>query len=89
MRTGVKAHPAIVTQQDSMLHDQRRNYAGPHCEGPRRLIVTESLDAQADAGRGPQGGIFAKTTPGTSAAGPLSRWMKVWGEPVSRSATHL
>ena len=47
-----------------MLHDRQRNYAGSHCEGTRRFIVTEKLDTQADAGRGPQRGRFAKTTSG-------------------------
>ena len=39
----------------------------------RRIIVAGKLDAQADTGRGPQRGRFAKTTPGTKAAGPLAR----------------
>ena len=56
-----------------MLRDRRRDYAGPHCAGTRRFIVAEKLDTQADAGRGPQRGRFAKTTPGTKAAGPLAR----------------
>ena len=73
VRTGVKAHPAFETQQDNMLHDRRRNYAGPHCDGTRRLIVTEKLDAQADAGRGRQRGRFTNPTPGTKDTGPLTR----------------
>ena len=56
-----------------MLNDRRRNYASLHCEGTRRFIVSEKLNAQADAGRGPQRGRFNKTTPGTKAAGPLVR----------------
>ena len=71
--TGVKAHPAIATQQDSILHDRRGNYACPHFEGTRRLIVAEKLDAQADDGRGPQRGRFARVTPGMTAAGPFPR----------------
>ena len=56
-----------------MLHDRRGNDAGLHCEGTSRFVVAEKLDTQADAGRGPQRGRFAKTTPGTKAAGPLAR----------------
>ena len=55
-----------------MLYDRRSNYVGPHCEGTRRFIVAEELDTQADAGRGPQRGRFAKPVPGTRASGPLA-----------------
>ena len=70
---GIEAHLDVATQLDSMLPDQRRNYASPHCEGTRPFIVAENVEAQADAGRGPQRGKFPKTTPGTRAAGPLAR----------------
>ena len=87
-----------------MLHDRRRDYAGPHCEGTRRFIVAENWTLRwmlvevrkgADSPKPPQErGLkdrshAAEAAPTKSIRSNTSRRIKVWGEPVSRSAAHL
>ena len=97
--TPIKTHTTVAAHKHHMLHHRGGIPRTSVLRGTRGPLCSKKMDAQADSHRNLQRGRLSKTTwdrgaqicshaaPTESIRSNKSRLVKVYGEPVSRSAT--